>query len=116
YVSYHELLVSPFAPSVSVVIPVFNEEQNIIDRVRALFALQYNNFEIIVVNDGSTDKTLQVLKEFYKLEMVEQIVNSQLKTQLVRSYYRSANRAHTKLTVIDKVHGGRADALNAGIN
>lgn len=116
YVTYHELLVSPFAPSVTVVIPVFNEDRNIIDRVRALFAQQYNNFEIVVVNDGSTDKTLQALKDFFKLEAVEPVVNQQLKTQPVKSYYRSGNRAYSKLTVIDKVHGGRTDALNAGIN
>lgn len=115
YVRYHELLVSPFAPSISIVLPIFNEEHNVSDRVKALLSLQYNNFEIIVVNDGSSDRTLPTLKEYYKLEPVEQAVNPQLKTQAVHSYYRSKNPAYSKLTVIDKVHGGRADALNAGI-
>lgn len=115
YVRYRELLVSPFAPSISIVLPIFNEEHNVNDRVKALLSLQYNNFEIIVVNDGSSDRTLPTLKEYYKLEPVEQAVNPQLKTQSVQSYYRSKNPAYAKLTVIDKVHGGRADALNAGI-
>jgi hypothetical protein len=116
YVSYRELLVSPFAPSISVVVPVYNAELIIIDKVRALFSLQYNNFEVVVINDGSTDGTFDNLKKFYNLEVVHYAVHQQLKSEPVHSYYKSKNPAYAKLTVIDKVRGGRADALNAGIN
>ncbi|MBC7914339.1 MAG: glycosyltransferase family 2 protein [Pyrinomonadaceae bacterium] len=116
YVSYRELLVSPFAPSISIVVPVFNAEDIIISKVRALFSLQYNNFEVIIINDGSTDNTFKILDDFYKLEAVDYALHEQLKTQNVHHYYKSKNPAYAKLTVIDKVKGGRADALNAGIN
>ncbi|MBC8054271.1 MAG: glycosyltransferase family 2 protein [Sphingobacteriaceae bacterium] len=116
YINYKELLVSPHAPSISVISPVFNIEEAVVNHVRALFALQYNNFEIIIVNDGSTDNTLEKLKEFYQLENVNFAVYEQLKTQAVHSYYKSKNPAFAKLTVIDKAFGGKPDALNAGLN
>ena len=116
YVSYRELLVSPFAPSISIIAPVFNAENDIINKVRALFALQYNNFEVIIINDGSTDNTFHNLKQFYNLERVDFAIYEQMKTQHVNDYYKSKNPAYSKLIVIDKHYGGRADALNAGIN
>ena len=71
YETFKPLLVSPFAPSVSVIVPAYNLQSSIIDTIRALFALNYNNFDIIVVNDGSSDSTLAELKEFYQLQPVE---------------------------------------------
>lgn len=116
YVSYKPLLVSPHAPSISVIAPVSNVERNVIDQVRALLALQYNNFDVVVINDGSTDTTLLRLKEFFQLEKIHFAVNEQLKAQRIHSYYKSKNPAYSKLMVIDKVYGGTADSLNAGIN
>lgn len=116
YVTYKELLVSPHAPSISVISPVFNIEEDVVNHVRALFSLQYNNFDVIIVNDGSTDGTFEKLKTYYQLETVEYAVYEQLKTQAIHSYYKSKNPAFSKLTVIDKARGGKADALNAGLN
>jgi poly-beta-1,6-N-acetyl-D-glucosamine synthase len=116
YISYKELLVSPHAPAISIILPVFNLEKTVIDKVRALFALQYNNFDIIVVNDGSTDATFDNLKAFYDLEPVDYAAYDQIKTQQVYSYSKSKNPTFSRLTVIDKAHGGKSDALNSGIN
>jgi poly-beta-1,6-N-acetyl-D-glucosamine synthase len=116
YITYKELLVSPFAPSVSIVVPAYNCERVIIEKVRALFALQYNNFDIIVVNDGSTDSTFSQLKDFYDLEPVDFVAHEQLKTRDVYSYSKSKNPTFSRLMVVDKAHGGKSDALNAGIN
>jgi poly-beta-1,6-N-acetyl-D-glucosamine synthase len=116
YETFKSLLVSPFAPSVSVIVPVNNLQSSIVDTVRALFALKYNNFDIIVVNDGSSDSTLIQLKKFYQLQLVEYAVPEQIKTQRIHGYYKSANPVFSKLIVVDKVYGGRADALNAGVN
>jgi len=116
YETFKPLLVSPFAPSVSVILPVNNLQTSITENIRALFALKYNNFDIIVVNDGSSDSTLDELKNFFQLQPVEFAVPEQIRTQKVHGYYRSANPFFSKLTVVDKVAGGRADALNVGVN
>ena len=116
YASYKELLASPFAPGVSVIVPVRDDEADIVDRIRALLSLQYNDFEVIVVNDGSTDATFLNLYEFYQLEKVEYAAYEQITTGRVLAYYKSANPVFAKLTLIDKVRGGNSDALNAGIN
>ncbi len=116
YASYRELLISRHAPCVSVISPVANIQDDVVDHVRALLALQYNNFDIIVVNDGSTDNTLQNLRDFYQLEAVDFVSYEQIKTQPVQAYYKSRNLAFSKLTVIDKARGGEPDSLNAGLN
>ena len=116
YVTYKELLVSAHVPPITVIAPVLNAQNAIVNQVRALLALQYNNFDIIVVNDGSTDNTFRNLQTFFQLEIVDFAVHTQIKTREIHGYYKSKNPAFSKLTVIDKVHGGKADALNAGIN
>src|SRR5690606_35149400 len=61
FVAYDTILSSPLAPSISLLVPAYNEGVNIIDSIRSLLSLQYNNYEIIVVNDGSTDNSLEKL-------------------------------------------------------
>ena len=116
YVTYKELLVSAHVPSITIIAPVLNAQNTIVNQVRALLALQYNNFDIVVVNDGSTDNTFGSLQKFFQLEAVDYAVWEQIKSKEVFAYYKSKNPAFSKLTVIDKAHGGKADALNAGIN
>src|SRR5271166_3830152 len=53
YVDYNSIILAPLTPSVSVIAPAFNEEKTIVDNIRALLSLYYNNFEVIIVNDGS---------------------------------------------------------------
>lgn len=108
------LLQSPMALPISLVAPAYNEESNIVDSVRSLLNLKYSEFEIIVVNDGSTDGTLEALSAAFRLEPVQAIFRKEIETQAVRGIYRSA--AVPRLTVIDKDNGGKSDALNAGIN
>jgi len=110
------LLSSPFAPSVSLIIPMYNEEKNIIDSIRSLLSLRYNNYDIIVVNDGSTDASLKRVTDYFQLFSTEQSANGLLPTKKVSGIYKSRNRAFAKLTVIDKENGGKADALNTGLN
>src|SRR5690606_26089396 len=88
----------------------------IIDNVRSLLSLHYSNFEVIIVNDGSKDKSLEKLIAFYELEPVEFALNEQLKTKPLRHIYKSRNPAFSRLIVADKVNGGKSDALNLGIN
>jgi cellulose synthase/poly-beta-1,6-N-acetylglucosamine synthase-like glycosyltransferase len=99
---------------VSLIIPAFNEEATVAATVRSLLQLNYARFEIVVVNDGSKDRTLEVLKEAFDLQPFPEVIRRRLQTRPVRGVYRSAS--YPELKVIDKENGGKADALNAGIN
>lgn len=116
YLSFREILISPLAPSVSILAPAYNEEETIIENIRSLMSLHYSNFEVIIINDGSNDQTFERIFDFYKLEKVDFAVNYQVNCNEIRGVYKSKLSSFSKLTVIDKVNGGKSDALNAGIN
>ena len=102
------------APAISVLAPAFNEELSIVESTRSLMALQYPDFEVVVINDGSKDGTLQRLLDEFGLSRVERFVDTAVAHAPVRGFY--ASPAHPRLLVVDKENGGKADALNAGIN
>ncbi len=116
FIDYNAILSSDMAPSVSILAPAFNEAKNVVDNVRSLMSLNYVNLEIIIINDGSQDDTLQKLIENYHLKPVKFAIDYKLGCNEIRTVYKSENKAFQKLIVIDKVNGGKADALNAGIN
>ena len=99
---------------ISLLVPAFNEEATIIDNVKNLLALNFPEYELIIINDGSKDKTLPLLIRTFKLFAVNQPFKRSLQTQEVNAIYRSPD--HPNLVVIDKRNAGKADALNAGIN
>ncbi len=101
-------------PSITVVAPAFNEARTIIENVNSLMNLSYPDYELIIVNDGSTDQTLAVLQQEFGLKRVDRVYKKELETKEVKGIY--LNRNLPKLVVVDKVNGGKADALNAGIN
>jgi cellulose synthase/poly-beta-1,6-N-acetylglucosamine synthase-like glycosyltransferase len=107
-----ELFASDYAPPVSVVVPAYNEEATIAESVRSFLALRYPLHEVIVVNDGSRDGTLEVLVREFDLHESDQPVRKQLKTAEIFAIYTSPAE---RLVVVDKANGGKADALNAGI-
>ncbi|MCP4603178.1 MAG: glycosyltransferase family 2 protein [Proteobacteria bacterium] len=99
---------------VSIVAPAYNEEATIVASVKSLLALRYPEFEVIVVNDGSKDKTIEVMKEAFQLYSVHSIFQKQIQTKDVRNIYKS--RVEPRLIFVDKENGGKADALNCGVN
>lgn len=105
---------SGLEPPISVLAPAYNEEATIAASVRSFLQLNYSEYEIIVVNDGSKDGTLDVLIREFALYPFPEAYPHRVPTQRVRGTYRSA--AHPNLRVVDKENGGKADALNAGIN
>lgn len=100
-------------PPISVLVPAYNEAATISATVYSLLQLQYPKFEVVVINDGSSDETLEVLKREFSLQAYPQVTRKQLDTARVRQVYRSTT-THS-LKVIDKENGGKADSLNAGI-
>lgn len=103
-----------YTPPISIIAPAYNEEVTILTSVQALLSLTYPEFEVIVVNDASKDRTLELLIEQFELYHVEPIFKAQLKTAQVNAIYRSST--FKNLTIVDKLNGGKADALNCGIN
>jgi len=99
---------------VSILVPAYNEEASIVSSVEALLQIQFPDFEVVVINDGSTDRTLELLIDHFDLREADPPPNLPIDHQPIRQVYRS-NR-YDELIVIDKVNGRKADALNAGIN
>lgn len=105
---------SGLEPPVSILVPAYNEQATIVASIQSMLQLSYPLFEVIIVNDGSKDDMLDVLKETFGLLPFPEAYRERLKTKTVRGIYRSTQ--YPNLRVIDKENGGKADALNAGIN
>ncbi|MFA6052790.1 MAG: glycosyltransferase [Methylobacter sp.] len=107
-------LYTGFESPITLLAPAYNEEATIASSVHSLLQLSYPEYEVIVINDGSKDATLDVLIKEFSLQPVPEAYRIQIPTQPVKTVYRST-RYHN-LRVVDKENGGKADALNAGIN
>jgi cellulose synthase/poly-beta-1,6-N-acetylglucosamine synthase-like glycosyltransferase len=116
FTDYNILAASEHAPSLSILAPAYNEGATIIENVRSLLSIHYNNYEVIIINDGSKDDSLQKLVETYNLVKVPYFIEEHIQTKSIRGIYKSKNPVYKKLVVVDKENGGKADALNVGIN
>jgi cellulose synthase/poly-beta-1,6-N-acetylglucosamine synthase-like glycosyltransferase len=112
--NFDRILNSESVPQISIIVPAYNEEANIVFMVDSLLYLSYRYKEIVIVNDGSSDSTLQRLKEQFHLVPVPPAVPPKIKSKFVRNLYRSKDYAN--LIVVDKERGGKVDADNAGLN
>jgi cellulose synthase/poly-beta-1,6-N-acetylglucosamine synthase-like glycosyltransferase len=105
---------SGLAPPISILVPAHNEGRTIIASVRSLLALRYPRLEVVVINDGSTDDTLQCLVAEFGLALTPRVYWQRIRSKPVRGIYWSPK--HPSLWVLDKANGRKADAVNAGIN
>ncbi len=114
YSSEEESFASPLTPAISILLPGYNEEAGVVESIRSLLALRYPEFEIVMINDGSKDATMERLKAAFDLVPVRKALREGIATKPVRAVY--ASRKHPELVVVDKENGGKADALNVGVN
>lgn len=98
---------------ISLIVPAYNEEVSIADCTRMLLEIDYPNFEVIVVNDGSSDNTLAEMEANFSLVPHSGHKTAGLATSPVRCVYAGSRH---RLLLIDKENGGKADSINAGIN
>ncbi len=106
---------TPLAPPITIISPAHNEECSIRVAVRNLLELDYPHLEVIVVNDGSQDRTFEELRDEFRLRLVRAVYVPEAKSAPVRGLYRS--EVDARLLVVDKEPGGsKADAVNAGLN
>lgn len=111
---YEEIVDSNFSPPVSILVPAFNEEAGIVPSLRSLLSINYPEFEVVVINDGSKDGTLQAVIDSFSMVKVERTVRKVVDSKEIKQVYQST--LYENLYVVDKMNGGKADALNAGIN
>ena len=116
FVNYNKILASPFVPTISIIAPAYNESPTIIENVRSFLSIQYVNYEVLLINDGSTDDSLEKLIEVYALTKANYTFDQILPSKKIKAVYKSTKPAFKKLLVIDKENGGKADALNLGLN
>ncbi len=115
-VDWDIILNSSYAPKISLIAPAYNEGATIIDNVRSMLSLRYKKLEIIIVNDGSKDDSLEKLIKTLGLKKVKETSQGKIPTSKVRGVYRSERESLKNLIILDKENGGKSDALNAGIN
>ncbi|ERN54473.1 glycosyl transferase [Alkalihalophilus marmarensis DSM 21297] len=111
---FEDILHSTDTKPISILVPAFNEEAGVVGSIRSLLSMNYPEYEIIVVNDGSTDDTLNRLIEAFNMKETVQVCRKQLETKEIKAVYKS--ELFHNIYVVDKENGGKADALNAGIN
>lgn len=104
---------SHFKP-ITLICPVYNEGPGVVASVSSLLGLRYPEFQVVVVNDGSKDDTLEKLREAFRLQPSRKVIRQALPCAEVRAVYESAYLP--RLVVVDKANGGKADALNCGLN
>ena len=114
YLIKNELKTSFYIP-VSILVPAYNEEVTILDSVLSLLNLDYKLYEIIVIDDGSTDSTSQILINHFHMDKVDRTIEHKLSCEKEESVYEAAG-TKVKLTLIRKQKGGKGDSINMGIN
>lgn len=111
---FQRLMQSDALPPITMLVPAYNESATIEASVTAMLTLEYRTYEVVVVNDGSKDDTIEQLRHAFDLYEVPRIYPETIATKPLRAVYRS--RTRSRLLVLDKENGGKADSLNAAIN
>lgn len=101
---------------VTIIVPAYNEEVTIAYTIQSLLNLDYLSYEIVIVNDGSKDNTVERLIEEFDLNKVQRPIRKRLPVKEYLNVYENDSDSKVAITLIDKLNGGKADAINMGIN
>ena len=112
---FKSILPTDYHLPISIIVPAHNEEITVVDTVRSLLALDYHSYEIIVVDDGSSDATSEVLAKAFDMHVVHRPIRRRIECRREECVYETSAQK-VPLTLIRKENGGKADALNMGIN
>jgi len=112
----NDLLQAEDLPKIALIAPAYNESMVIIESVRSLLTVHYFNLELVLVNDGSSDDTLEKLINEFHLIPHDTRAYHDIETKPVLNCYKSTKPSCQHLIVIDKVNGRKADAVNVGLN
>jgi cellulose synthase/poly-beta-1,6-N-acetylglucosamine synthase-like glycosyltransferase len=114
--AYDETFAEPLTPGISILMPAYNESAGIVESVQAMTALRYPDFEVVVVDDGSTDDTTARMVEAFDMVEVPIVVPRDIATvgEVTATYL--SRRGSQNVLLVRKTNGGKADALNVGIN
>lgn len=112
----HNAIHHDYYVPISIIVPAYNEEVTIAQTVQSLLKLDYRNYEIIVVNDGSKDNTSELLISTFDLHQVQRPIRRQVACKDVISVYEGTHENGVSITLINKENGGKADSINMGIN
>ena len=114
YEDYDIISKSRMTPPVSIVFAAYNEEKHIMNSLKALLNMKYPEYEVILVNDDSTDHTLEMVLKEFQMKPRDVFYKKSLNSAKIRGVYKSD--LFPQLTVVDKEHSGKADSINAGVN
>ena len=111
---HEEAFASPLTPGVSIVVPAYNEERVVLESIRSLLAQRYPRFELVLVDDGSSDATAQIVIDAFGLHPVEPAARNRLDYLPIAEMWK--HTGDIEITLVRKNNGGRADALNCGVD
>ena len=111
---YEEAFASPLTPPISILVAAYNEQETVVDASGSLLAQRYPHFELVIVDDGSTDATAERVIEAYGLRRVPIAARGQL-DHLPATEVWHCSAPHS-ITLVRKPNGGRADALNCALD
>jgi cellulose synthase/poly-beta-1,6-N-acetylglucosamine synthase-like glycosyltransferase len=114
--AYDETFAEPLTPGISILMPAYNESAGIVESVQAMTALRYPDFEVVVVDDGSSDDTAAQLVAAFDMVEVPIVVPTDIVTVGVVTETYLSRRGSQNVLLVRKTNGGKADALNVGIN
>lgn len=107
---------SKMSPGVTIVAAMYNEEVGIQIATQSMLSLHYPRHEVIIVDDGSTDRGFEVLQEAFDLVRTDRPMPPDLVVREAPTGVFVPANGRTRLTVVRKANSGRADSINVGIN